>query len=320
MARITIVTPTGAGTRTGNLHTAQRYARFLRSAGHRVSIGLQWAGKPCDLLIALHAKRSFASVSSYKHRYPVAPLVVVLTGTDLYRDLPASKEARRSLALADRVIALQEDAPRKVLGAWRRKTRIVYQSSGTSLRQSPPRDRFRIVVVGHLREEKDPFRAVQALSHLSDQEHLEVVQVGGALTPQMSLQAKQWQKREPRYRWLGSVPHAQALRWIARSHVLVVSSAMEGGANVICEAARIGTPVLGSRMSGNLGMLGPKYPGYFRLFDEEGLARLIRKSSKDKTFYRRIKAALRARRHLFAPAAERASLNRVVREALESRS
>src|SRR5207244_4218543 len=110
MARITIVTPTGAGTRTGNLHTAQRYARFLRSAGHRVHIALEWAGQRCDALIALHAKRSFNSVNSYKNANPSGRIVVVLTGTDLYRDLPASKEARRSLALADRIIVLQEDA------------------------------------------------------------------------------------------------------------------------------------------------------------------------------------------------------------------
>ena len=138
------------------------------------------------------------------------------------------------------------------------------------------------------------------------------------MSPEMALEAKRWQKREPRYRWIGSVPHARALGWIARSHALVVSSKMEGGANVICEAARIGTPVLGSRMSGNLGMLGRRYPGLFRLFDERGLAKLICKLSSDKRFYAEVKKALSARRHLFSPAAERASLNRVVRKALES--
>src|SRR5689334_434684 len=108
MARITITTPTGAGTRTGNLHTAQRYARFLRSAGHRVAVALQWEGSPCDVLIALHAKRSFPSAESFKNKNPSGKLVVVGTGTDIYRDLPGSKEARRSLELADRIIVLQE--------------------------------------------------------------------------------------------------------------------------------------------------------------------------------------------------------------------
>jgi len=314
MARITIVTPTGAGTRTGNLHTAQRYARFLHSAGHRVSVRLDFKGG-CDLLIVLHARRSAAAIDACKRANPNTPIVLVLTGTDLYRDLPASKEARRSLALADRIIVLQEDAKRKVPKASRRKTRIVYQSSNTSLRHHPPRDRFRVIVVGHLRHEKDPFRAVRAFSLLKD-EKLELVHLGAALDPECKPEARRWMRRDRRYRWLGSVAHAQALGWIARSHVLVVSSVMEGGANVICEAARIGTPVLGSRMSGNLGMLGRSYPGYFRVFDEKGLASRIRKSSTDRKYYQGLRSALARRRHLFAPAAEGSSLNRVVRELL----
>jgi glycosyltransferase involved in cell wall biosynthesis len=114
------------------------------------------------------------------------------------------------------------------------------------------------------------------------------------------------------------VPHARALGWIARSHVLVVSSVMEGGANVVCEAARIGTPVLASRVSGNVGMLGRKYPGLFKLFDEKGLARLLHRLSREKAFYGKLRKAILSRRHLFAPAAERSALNRVVREAIKS--
>lgn len=283
-----------------------------------MSVTRHWDGKPSDLLIALHAKRSSASVDSYKKAYPSRPVVVVLTGTDLYRDLPGSKEARRSLDLADRIIVLQEDALRLLPRHIRSKARTVYQSSSASIRHSPPRDRFRVIVVGHLRDEKDPFRAARSLAYLEGFHDLEVVQVGSAMSPEMALEAKRLQKREPRYRWIGSVPHARALGWIARSHALVVSSKMEGGANVICEAARIGTPVLGSRVSGNLGMLGRRYPGLFRLFDERGLAKLICKLSSDKRFYAEVKKALSARRHLFSPAAERASLNRVVRKALES--
>src|SRR5262245_7169725 len=123
MAKIVIITPARPGTRTGNLHTAQRYARFLRSAGHRVSVMLQWDEKPCDLMIALHAKRSGDSAFHFKKLFPENRLIVVLTGTDLYRDLPASKEARRSLELADKVIVLQEDAKRLLKKSIRRKTR-----------------------------------------------------------------------------------------------------------------------------------------------------------------------------------------------------
>lgn len=314
MTRITIVTPARPGTRNGNLHTATRWAGMLRAAGFSVRTMQSWDGGPCDLLVALHARRSHDSVLRWRERVPGAPLVVALTGTDLYRDLPASVEAARSLALADRIVVLQEAALRELDARARRKAHVVYQSSDTRLRHAPP-PRFRAAVVGHLREEKDPFRAVRALARLPG-EDIEVVQVGAALDEAHEREARLWMGREPRYRWLGSQPHARALRWIARSHVLVVSSRMEGGANVIAEAARIGTPVLASRMSGNLGMLGASWPAYFRLGNERALAALMQKCIHEEGFYRRLSSALRGRRHLFAPAEERKALLGAVRGAL----
>jgi putative glycosyltransferase (TIGR04348 family) len=321
MGRIAIVTPAAAGARNGNRHTAARWASMLRGAGRRVSISLAWEGAPADALIALHAKRSHESVARYRETHPGAALVVALTGTDLYRDLPASHEARRSLELADRIIVLQEAALRELGAPLRRKARVVYQSSDCHLKQAPSRSRFRIAVIGHLREEKDPFRAVAALHGFlknnipGKERNIEILHIGGALDARLGAEAERWMQREPRYRWLGSLAHAQALGWLARSHLLVVSSAMEGGANVIAEAARIGTPVLASRVSGNVGMLGARYPGYFPLKDEAALGALMEKAILRKAFYARLQRSLRARRALFAPSAERAALLRCVREA-----
>jgi len=318
MARISIVTPARAGTRNGNRHTAQRWARFLRGLGHRVSVMVHWDGRPCELLLALHARRSHDSVVEYRERFPAGPLVVTLTGTDLYKDLPASREARRSLEMADRIVVLQSEAKLELSRKLRAKTRIVYQSADPRVRHAPPKRRVRIAVVGHLREVKDPFRAVAALSHLNKNSfELELIQIGDALSPPMANEARKHMSRDRRYRWLGGRTHRQALAWIARSHLLVVSSVMEGGANVIAEAARIGTPVLASRMSGNLGMLGGDYPGYFPLFDERALSRLIERCLEQKKFRHTLRRALAARRHLFAPSAERAALGRVVKEALQ---
>ena len=316
MAQIAIVTPAGAGTRTGNRHTAQRWARLLRELGHRVRVSVQWDGRPADVLVALHAHRSHASVEAYCRAHPAAPSIVALTGTDLYRDLPGSQAARRSLELATRLIVLQDDAKRLLAAPLRRKTRVVFQSSDATRRSAPPRDRFRVAVVGHLRAEKDPFRAVAALGHLPARPRIEVLQVGDAMTPAMAREARRWARSEPRYRWVEGRPHGVALDWIARSHLLVVSSVMEGGANVICEAARIGTPVVASRISGNIGMLGRDYPGFYPLFDAPALARRIARAAGEPRFRARLKAALRARRHLFAPRAERAALGAVVDEVL----
>ena len=313
MARIALVTPAGAGTRNGNRHTALRWATFLRRAGHRVSVAIEWDGAPCDLLLALHARRSHDSIARYRAAHPAAPLAVVLTGTDLYRDLPASAEARRSLELADRLIVLQEEGPRRLAPHLRRKTRIVYQSAAPRTPRKPPRGVFRIAVIGHLREEKDPFRAAAALARLPREDKLEVVHVGAALAPEMAREGRRRMREEPRYRWLGGLPHGRTLAWLARSHLLVLSSRMEGGANVIAEAARIGTPVLASGIAGNIGMLGRGYPGYFPLGDERSLARLMARAAREPEFYRRLRRALAARRHLFAPTAERAALARALR-------
>ncbi|HEX7052555.1 MAG TPA: selenoneine biosynthesis selenosugar synthase SenB, partial [Burkholderiales bacterium] len=290
---------------------------LLRASGHRVRVALAWQGEPCDALIALHARRSADSIARYAATGK--PLVVTLTGTDLYKDLPASAEARRSLELADRVIVLQEAAPAALEPALRRKTRVVFQSAAPRARRAPPAGRFRVVVIGHLRAEKDPLRAVAALHLLADA-NLQLVQIGGALDPALGREAESWMQREPRYRWLGALPHGRALAWLARSHALVVSSVMEGGANVIAEAARIGTPVLASRVPGNVGMLGARYPGYYPLGDQAALARLMQRARADRRFYRQLRSALGARRALFAPVAERRSLARVLDEALAPRS
>ncbi len=319
MARIHIVTPAGAGTRTGNRHTAQRWAGLLRELGHRVTVAMAWQGESCDLLLALHARRSHESVVAFRERFADRPVVVTLTGTDLYKDLPDSLEARESLRLADRVIVLQEHALSILDSGTRRKARVVYQSADPAVRHAPPKGVLRVAVVGHLREEKDPFRAALALGHLPAGLPVQVVQVGDAMSPPFAESARELMAREPRYRWIGGRTHARALAWIARSHLLVVSSLMEGGANVISEAARIGTPVLASRMSGNLGMLGRGYPGYFPLGDERSLGRLIERAFAEKRFYKRLKRALAARRRLFAPAAERRALQAAIRDCVESR-
>jgi putative glycosyltransferase (TIGR04348 family) len=312
--KISLVMPPGTGARTGNHHTAQRWAGFLRKSGHRVSIEEKWSGASADALIALHARKSAASVEKFHDRYPERPLIVALTGTDLYRDIEDSAEARRTLELASRLVVLQPGGRSHLARSLRAKTRVIFQSSATRLTHRPVRDRFRVIVVGNLREEKDPFRSVAALAHLSPRNSIELVQIGASLAPEMAKTAKRWMQKDSRYRWTGSRPHAQALREIASSHLLVVSSVMEGGANVICEASRIGVPVLASRVSGNIGMLGAGYPGYFALFDDRKLARLIGRAIDDRGYYAGLKRAVLARRPLFAPPAERHGLDDLLGE------
>lgn len=304
--KIALVTPAGPGMRNGNRHTALRWAAFLRAAGHAVEVSVQWSPeRGGDAMLALHARRSHLSIKAFPAE---RPLVVALTGTDVYRDIHESAQARESLELAHRLIVLQPMAARELAPRLRRKVRVVVQSSATKLGHAPVRRRFRVCVIGHLRAEKDPLRTLAALSFLSEKEDLEVVHLGAALDPALEAEARAGMEREPRYRWLGSVPHARTLRWLASSHAMVISSRMEGGANVVCEALRIGVPVLASRIPGNVGLLGCSYAGYFPPGDERALALLIRRAAADRRFYLHLKTHIGKLRAMVAPRAEARAL------------
>ena len=285
--KIVLVTPARSGSRSGNRHTALRWAAFLRAAGHQVTVTTAWHGEPADAMLALHARRSHASIKAFP-----GPVVLALTGTDIYHDIHRSAEARRSINLAQSLIGLQPKV--RVPG---RKVHVVVQSSSTRLRHKPVR-RFRVCVIGHLRAVKDPLLTLRALQHI-DRE-IEVIQLGELLEKELEPKTS-----DPRYRWLGSVPHARALKWLASSHLMVISSRMEGGANVVCEALRIGVPILASRIPGNVGLLGEDYAGYFPAGDERALARLI---EKDRRFYEKLKRQIAPLRSTVAPRSEAKAL------------
>jgi putative glycosyltransferase (TIGR04348 family) len=307
--RISLVTPAGPGLRNGNRHTAMRWAAFLRAAGHRVAVATKDVSSDADLMLALHARKSHDSILDFWRRHPSRPIVVALTGTDVYRDIHLSGEAQESLERADRLIVLQPKAAEELAPRLREKVRVVVQSSSTALRHKPAKGKFRLCVIGHLREEKDPLRALAALRFLSKRD-LEVVHIGQLLDSKLKPQTK-----DKRYKWLGGVPHASALRWLASSHAMVISSRMEGGANVVCEAIRIGVPVLASNIAGNMGLLGEGYAGYFTAGDEASLAALIMKVQDKGALYKTLKRQIAALRPMVAPRSEaRALLAAVTRD------
>src|SRR5689334_7661464 len=151
---VCIVTP---GTRTannGNWRTAARWAQMLRDR-YKVILQTEWRGERADAMLALHARRSADSIMAYRTAHK-GGLAVVLTGTDLYRDLPGSVEAADSLRIADRLVVLQDDALRLLARNDRKRAVVIYQSAERVALQKKPTGRLDCVAVGHLRDEKDP--------------------------------------------------------------------------------------------------------------------------------------------------------------------
>lgn len=329
-----IVTPALADANNGNWQTARRW-RAMLGARHEVTLAAEWkeagGGQPSRgrraedpgagasaLMIALHARRSAASIAAWRQAHPDGPLVVALTGTDLYRDIETDAAAQHSLQLADRLIVLNERGPDRLPATLRDKCRVVLQScSARQPRRLPLASRhLRVLMVGHLRAEKDPqtfFRAVERLRHRPD---ILLDHVGRALDPALGEQAAALAAARSQYRWLGGLPHEAARRRIQAAHLLVHPSRMEGGAHVVIEAIRSGTPVLASRIDGNVGLLGPGYGGYFEPGDDEALARLIERARDDADILPFWRQQVGLRAALFEPQAEAAALHRVVEELL----
>jgi putative glycosyltransferase (TIGR04348 family) len=316
--RIGIVTPAPARSRYGNRVTALRWARILRELGHRVSVTTAYEGQIDDLLIALHARRSYPSVCRFHQNHPDRPLVVALTGTDLYRDLPRSPRAQQALDLATRIVALQPKAQDELRVELRDKLRVIYQSFPARQRRAPPPSDanrgFDVCVIGHLRPVKDPFRAPLAARRLPSASRVRILHLGGAMEESMAARARAEMKVNPRYRWLGEQPRARVQQILARSALCVLSSRLEGGANVLSEAVVAGTPVLASRIPGSVGILGQNYAGYFDVGDARGLARLLERCENDPAFLARLKRDCIRLRPLFHPARERASWRKLIAE------
>jgi len=318
--RILVVTPAPRGARTGNRVTALRWARILRGFMHRVTVAARYAGQPCDLLVALHARRSFPSIVAYRRRHPRTPVVVAVTGTDLYHDLRSSASARRALEMATRIVALQPMAIASLPARARRKVRVIVQSAVRPRRRPPRRSHaFEVCVLGHLRAVKDPFRAAAAARLLPPSSRIRVLHVGAAIEPGTAVRARAEHRRTPRYRWIGERPHAEALKILARSRLLCLTSKLEGGANVISEAAAAGVPVLSSRIDGSVGLLGPRYPGYFPVGDTRALAALLLRAETDPAFYAELRRGVRVLARLVRPARERAAWASLLAELLRLR-
>ncbi len=312
MPTLCIVSPALADANNGNWQTAQRWAHML-SGQYKTRISAAWPdGQDADVLVALHARRSAPSIAAWARTHPTRPLVVALTGTDLYHDIHHDAEAKQSLQLAHALIVLQDLGLTELPHALHNKAHVIYQSSTALPSVTKTTAHLRVLMVGHLRDEKNPQLLWQAAQALSADDGIYIDHIGKALNPALAQQAQSVASQCPHYRWLGEQPHAHTRRSIQRAHVLVHPSHLEGGAHVIMEAVLSGTPVLASRVSGNVGMLGVDYAGYFEADNAVQLADLMRQCQRTQTqpdgLLAQLTQACHGRAPLFQPDHEQASL------------
>ncbi|MGC4119711.1 MAG: selenoneine biosynthesis selenosugar synthase SenB [Myxococcales bacterium] len=319
--RIVIVSPAPPGANNGNARTAQRWRRMLAPLGS-ARVVQRWPDGPAaeadDVLLALHARRSAASVAAWHAQRGSRGLAVVLTGTDLHRDLAVDAAAQRSLDQAGALVALHERGPACLPARHRPRVHVLLQSA-TPRRPLPKSPRvLRALMVGHLRDVKSPRTLFAAARLLAGREDICIEHVGEALEAKLGAQAKATMAACPSYRWLGGLPHSETRRRIQRAHVLVHASRMEGGAHAVIEAIVSGTPVLASHVDGNLGILGGSYPGTFPAGDARALARLLVRCRETQLqpngLLARLRTACAERAHLFEPGRERKALQRLVRD------
>ena len=312
-----IVTPASAGSTSGNRITAERWATILKNLGHRVSIVQRYDGRRLDMLIALHARRSYPSIARFRRDDPQKPIVLALTGTDVYRDIHTYPRAHHSLVLADKLIVLQPLALRQLTAAERKKAQVIYQSidsfsAAKRSRETSDHDHFEISVLGHLRHIKDPFRAAMAARHLPQSSRIRITQAGAALAPHMRRRARREMQINQRYRWLDELSRGDVLRLLAHSRAVVISSRLEGGANVLSEAIVAGVPVLASRIDGNVGILGDDYRGLFRTGDTAELRGLMLRAESDSKFLADLTKRVNQLARLFDPGREQRAWARLL--------
>lgn len=309
---VKLVCPAPPRSTTGNRITALRWQKLLRELGHRVSIDQQYDGSGCDVLVAMHARRSAEAVFLSRELAPRRPIIVALTGTDLYRDIHQDHSARRALEMADRYVLLQPAGRSELPAKLRARARVIHQSAERPRVRRKRRSTLQFVLVGHLRPEKDPFRALEALKLLGRGSRIRIIHAGGAIDPVLARRARR--ASGDRYRWIGEVSPRRARRLIAESDALLLTSIMEGGANVLSEAIVAGIPIQASRIPSSVAILGARYPGFFTTGNTAELAVLMRRFETDARFRQALQSWIRRLAPKFHPSREKKAWKELLSE------
>lgn len=335
-ATIAIVSPLRPQASAGNNITSQRWASLLKRAGHDVVV--VHVDEPAtdiptaitnqldcaDVLIALHARRSSSAVDWWKARHPERPAIVAMTGTDLYVDLPDDISTRVCVEAADALITLQRAAIERLSSMetrWGAKATAIHQSvAGPHLPRELHSDVMKIVVLAHLRPVKDPLLAARAARRLPAESRVMVHHAGGPIDPDLTKQAVIEHETNARYHWHGELDQPDAKRLLASADALACTSISEGGANVVSEAIAMGIPVIGTRMEGNVGLLGQDHLGLIPVGDERALAELLVNMEQDPALMGALQRRTNELQPMTRPEAEQDALATLVAEVIAART
>ena len=300
--KVILVTPAPPNSNNGNRISANRWAKILIQLGHQVSVVERYTTQNADLMIAIHAWRSHDSIIRFRQKNAAAKLIVVLSGTDIYQYIHSHQETTlAAMQQADILLGLNHKVALAVPDELQHLLQVIPQSASKQVKRGNSEKHFLALVVGHLRDVKNPFQAAKAAQSLAATSRIQIHHYGRAHNASWALQARRETATNQRYRWCGEVNQSRLGEIYQQAKVLIVSSKMEGGANVICEAITAGTPVLASNIDGNIGLLGEDYEGYYSLSDTQMLRTLLGRLEQDKLFYSRLKSQFTFLQQYYSP-------------------
>ena len=313
---IQLISPAKIDSRNGNRTTAVRWRNILQDLGHKVTVSQEYYGEDVDLMLALHAWRSASSIQLFAEKYPTRPLLVALTGTDVYRFLNTHKQdTLKSMEYADRLIGLHAYITHSLPRQYQHKTRIIYQSTETKLiRKTRHSNHFDVCIAGHLREEKDSLRPAYSVRSLPAHSRIQISHFGKAHSPKWEHKARLEMARNKRYQWYGEISQSLLQVKFSQADLLILPSRMEGGANIISEAIVAGLPIIASYIEGSIGLLGDKYAGYFEVENTKQIKQMLLRCESDAKFYRTLIHQGKTLRYLFNPSREKSSWSKLLTE------
>lgn len=299
--------------RNGNVVTSERWRAFFESLGHRVKSDSPDGGGRCDLLIVFNAYKNRQAVRDARKNGTADRIAICLTGTDLYWDLQNDPSARDVLYLADQLVVLQSMGIFALPADLRRRTMVIFQSAvAPKVESTREEGTFDVCGIAHLRAVKDPLLAARAARLLPSDSRIRILHVGKALSSAYARAAAREVEENPRFHWFGEQSRERAAEILLGSRLLVMSSLLEGGANVVSEAVVSGIPVIGTDIPCMQGLLGDEYPGLFPVGDARMLAQLLYRAETDCRYYDELTAWCRRESYKFAPERERECLKILV--------